>query len=200
MIEGELPASVEGLRRLAFDLGGVRDRVTAVERAVAGRLLPFDTGPGDLVGFDADGNPVLIDAAAGDGYGLTSDTLQTGGVKWVDRGTTDTAQTAVTYATDWADLGGGYETVRYRRRDGYLYINGMCKKVAGTGTSLMFTLPVGFRPANHHVVTCIPMVAGALNDAHIYILSTGAVSMAEAGIVAGTVVAFAPISVCIPLS
>lgn len=49
-----------------------------------GSVVPASIGDakGDLIGFSADNTPVKIAAAAGDGYGLTSDSSQSGGVAW----------------------------------------------------------------------------------------------------------------------
>lgn len=58
---------------------------TAYVETASGLLIPKSIGDakGDLIGFSAADTPVKIAAAAGDGYALTSDTSQTGGVAWL---------------------------------------------------------------------------------------------------------------------
>lgn len=57
---------------------------TAYVETASGLLIPKSIGDakGDLIGFSAADTPVKIAAAAGDGYALTSDTSQAGGVVW----------------------------------------------------------------------------------------------------------------------
>ena len=58
----DLPVGVEALRRQAFDLSQLTNRVGAVENAIRGRLIPPRGVQGNLVGFDSGGIPVLVDA------------------------------------------------------------------------------------------------------------------------------------------
>ena len=56
----DLPVGVEALRRQAFDLSQLTNRVGAVENAIRGRLIPPRGVQGQSVGFDSSGNPALV--------------------------------------------------------------------------------------------------------------------------------------------
>jgi hypothetical protein len=58
----------------------------------------------------------------------------------------------VTFNAGWSQYP-GWDTCAYRKKDGIVYLRGLAIGPNTTG-SVMFTLPVGFRPAgNQHVVT-----------------------------------------------
>jgi hypothetical protein len=58
-----------------------------------------------------------------------------------------TAWTALPYATNFADFGGGYQAGQYRRVGDMAQVRGMLKKTtAWTPSEVMFTLPAGFQP------------------------------------------------------
>lgn len=54
--------------------------------------------------------------------------------------------TAPTFATGWANLGGGNQSAGYYMDRNRVYLSGVVAN-GGTGTGLIFTLPVNFRPS-----------------------------------------------------
>lgn len=66
--------------------GVITARLEAAAAQAASIPKSIGDAKGDLVGFSAADTPVRIAAASGDGYGLISDTSQTGGVAWELRG------------------------------------------------------------------------------------------------------------------
>lgn len=69
-------------------------------------LIPKSIGEGlgDMIGFDADGLPVRLPAAAGDGYVRTSDIASQGGAKWAG------PALGRVYKTADVNIGDGVET------------------------------------------------------------------------------------------
>jgi hypothetical protein len=112
-------------------------------------LIPktIGTTEGDLIGFDDSGLPVRIPAAAGNGYSITSDTSQTGGVKWEKA-----AYIAPTFAGTWTHFGTTLRDVGYTKLPtGLVSLVGLAKRTGTSGLTL-FTLPAGYRPLEDLVV------------------------------------------------
>lgn len=63
----------------------------------------------------------------------------------------DTGWIAVTFQNGWTNLGAPWQTMRYKRRNGVVYVEGTM--VPGTNGNPAFTLPAGFRPAAAFMVT-----------------------------------------------
>jgi hypothetical protein len=66
------------------------------------------------------------------------------------------------YASGWEDYGGSYARGRYwKTSDGFVHVEGLIRQTAAktygaaSGDSTIFTLPVGFRPANEHHIVCL---------------------------------------------
>lgn len=57
---------------------------------------------------------------------------------------TPTAWTAVTFTNGWSSFGSGYQPVQYRKIGDIVYCRGTLS--TGTGATVAFTLPAGFRP------------------------------------------------------
>jgi hypothetical protein len=136
----------------------LEDRVKALEQGALGR-----PGPGVTTGSVP-----------------TSDTTQTGGVKWSPW--LSTAWTEVSYATAWSSHGSTYGPPKYAKtRDGMVMLRGLVVKAAGSGTNVMFTLPAGARPPIIQVFACAcDMPSGYGNVyAHVYVNPDGNVTMAS---------------------
>lgn len=59
---------------------------------------------------------------------------------------------AAVYQNSWRDYGGGWEGAGYRKIGDIVYIRGL---VAGvTGSTVIFTLPVGYRPVRPLIFAC----------------------------------------------
>lgn len=77
----------------------------------------------------------------------------------------------VTYNTGWADRGGGYAVVQYRRVGNMVHIRGQATRSSGTETTVA-TLPSGFTPLEAEIFptatnsgygNCVVAVNGNLN-------------------------------------
>lgn len=75
----------------------------------------------------------------------------------------------------WVNFGAGFQTVRYRRLDGRVYIEGTIK----SGTAGVFTLPIGFRPTN--IMLYVGTANAGLSDVRIYPSGTVEVAGYNAG-------------------
>ncbi len=62
------------------------------------------------------------------------------------------AWTALTYTnsggTTWANFAGGFQVGQYRKVGDLVFVRGLAKRTAGTGTTIA-TLPAGYRPATY---------------------------------------------------
>lgn len=92
------------------------------------------------------------------------------------------AWTAVSsLSNNWANYGGaGIAPLRYRKDPlGRVCIDGLLNpaNASCTSGSLIFTLPVGYRPASYNRY-CVPVVPGSPDTAYIRIGTDGAVSIA----------------------
>ena len=84
--------------------------------------------------------------AGDEGYQTDTDTYYTyDGSAWIVVGVPDTGWQVPTLLNGWTNFGVSYQTARYRRKGGVVYIQGLLKD-GTTGVSI-FNLPVGFRPA-----------------------------------------------------
>lgn len=174
----DLPVGVEALRRQAFDLSQLTNRVGAVENAIRGRLIPPRGVQGQSVGFDSGGLPTLTDY-------LSS--------SWA----------TIPYATAWSDFGAGYGPPQYAKtRDGVVAVRGLVKKAGGSGSGTICTLPSGFRPPINLVFAAYLSDGAAEYPCSLYALSTGDVLVssymtpaANLGVVAATTVSWLTLSV-----
>lgn len=126
----------------------------ATEEDVASLYVPKSIGDakGDLVGFSADNTPVKIAAAASNGSVLTSDTSQTGGVKWHKP-----SYTAIpAFFGTWALYGDpSFQDGAYAKTgEGVVILNGLVKRT-GTSGEYIFGLPAGYRPTSRQVFMCL---------------------------------------------
>lgn len=125
---------------------------------------------GDLLVGSAD-NTVVRRAIGANGTVLVADSAQASGVKWA--GDTAWAEVGVggapAFQNSWVNVGGTEVPARYRKdAEGFVHIE-MCV-TAGTGGSVVFTLPVGYRPSHNLTV---PAVQGGASYA--YVASSGGV-------------------------
>jgi hypothetical protein len=91
-------------------------------------------------------------------------------VKGLAGGEVDTAWQTPTLNAGWANFGTGWETAGYRKlSSGLVVLRGL---VVSASTGVVFTLPVGYRPALHRVLatSCSP---GADAWTRLDVLSTG---------------------------
>lgn len=65
----------------------------------------------------------------------------------------DSGWVTVTYEHGWVEHSSTWGPVQYRKMGGFVVMRGLAKD--GTIGSSMFTLPVGFRPTQGHVVPCV---------------------------------------------
>ncbi len=76
----------------------------------------------------------------------------------------DSGWTAPTLLNSWANFGAPYQTARYRRFGGVVYIQGEVK--TGANGTVIFTLPTGFRPPNDLQVATV-LSGGAIGRVDI---------------------------------
>lgn len=114
------------------------------------------TTEGDLIGFDDNGLPARIPAAPGSGYGLSSDTSQTGGVKWRPRASVSLTAPLVSGA---AQMGAGADTNITAWQTEVYDTTGMH---SGTGDRITVT------DAGIHIVEFILQFAGAAVTGALY--------------------------------
>lgn len=78
-----------------------------------------------------------------------------------------------TLAGSWENFGGGYATMQYRKdTSGLVTIKGCVK----TGSGILFTLPVGYRPAESKRFACCGGLAGTPVSGQVDIGSSGSVT------------------------
>lgn len=65
---------------------------------------------------------------------------------------TNTGQswTAPTLSGTWVNYGGSYQTARYTKVNGWVFIEGLVKD--GAVWTSVFTLPAGYRPTSKHLI------------------------------------------------
>lgn len=152
----------------------VEQRLARVEQLVIAKSI--GTSKGALVGFSASGQPIEIPAAPGNGYGIDSDTSQTGGMKWQAKPT----YTTPSYGTGWADYdavstgwrGGGYTI----DRDGFVCLIGLIKRTTATaGHQTIFTLPAGYRPLEQQLYILSCVIGGTITACRVDIDTAGVV-------------------------
>lgn len=88
----------------------------------------------------------------------------------------DTAWIAPTLVNSWANYGGSWETVAYRRLNGVVYLRGLARNPGARPTGdTIFTLPAGFRPStDQHALVAY---ANAASFAVINIYADGRVTL-----------------------
>lgn len=133
-----------------------------------------------LVGTAAD--TVARKAVGTDGQVLTADAASTGGVKWASPGavveeawhTVGSGGSEPAFAGAWANVGGGFQTLQYKKVGNEVRIRGVVSGTAGT----VFTLPAGYRPP---LATDVP-VTSEFSNSPIYaqVLTTGALAVTAA--------------------
>lgn len=116
----------------------LEERVKALEAGAAGR-----PGPG-----------------VSNGSVITSDTTQTGGVKWQAKPT----YIAPTFSGTWANYDaaatGWAQAGYYKDFSGTVHLGGLVAR-SGTTGGVIFNLPAGYRPAEDHIYTCYAVIGGA---------------------------------------
>jgi hypothetical protein len=86
------------------------------------------------------------------------------GRDWASLGAIDTDWQTPTFQNDWAEYAdANYGTVRYRKVGGLVFIRGLIAD--GTLGAVAFTLPVGYRPAQHHIFASVS--AGAFVELRV---------------------------------
>lgn len=121
-----------------------------------------------MAGFDFWPDPVADDVPrwAEEQFRRLGGVLQATTVKWI----------GVTYAANWADVGGNYQVVEYCRDGfGFVRLRGQTKRINSnmSGTTLVFTLPAGFRPAAYEIFHLD--TNNAQKDARVEVRSDGTV-------------------------
>lgn len=103
---------------------------------------------------------------------LTSPTLTSPTVNTSASGVlaTDSGWTALTLAGAWTNFGAPYQTARYRKVGGSVFVEGLVVPEAGT----IATLPVGYRPAADLVFA---VAQGGPGISRVDITSAGAISL-----------------------
>ena len=86
----------------------------------------------------------------------------------------------ITPPSGWANYGGGYETLGYTKKNGFLTIHGMLNPPVTSGTTTLFTLPVGYRPAAHIIVPAFGY-DGTFKTVQCNINSSGGVTISTLG-------------------
>lgn len=87
--------------------------------------------------------------------------------------------TAASFATNWGDTGGAYQTTGYMKDPmGFVHLRGQPKITTSTLTSTIFTLPAGSRPSKTEQFT-VRMGTGALS--YVEIDTSGNVGYAASG-------------------
>ena len=82
-----------------------------------------------------------ISGGSADDLDITGSTIATTTI-------TEEAWTAISLQNSWADYGGAWQGARYRKdSNGVVHIQGLIDSGTTTATTLLFTLPVGYRPA-----------------------------------------------------
>jgi hypothetical protein len=78
----------------------------------------------------------------------STDTLGSTVMSWLVE-PNDSGWIGVPFNAGWVDYGGGFATCQYRRIGDLLYLKGLIKRTGANvaGSSTMFSLPAGFRPA-----------------------------------------------------
>lgn len=89
------------------------------------------------------------------------------------------------YQNAWEDYTtGGFTSLRYWREGRHLIISGMTLNPGATGTtSVVFNLPVGYRPLTHHVFDAYGNNGGTTRAYRVTVRSNGNVDVAEAAAV-----------------
>lgn len=113
---------------------------------------PTGSDPGDthaLIDGDLDPIPVLsLFGAANEGERVVVLFWPPQGAYVIGRvGTPNASQWIdVEFNTGWSNFGGAAQTVQYRKEGDWVHLRGTAQRTSGAA-SLIFTLPVGFRPA-----------------------------------------------------
>jgi hypothetical protein len=61
----------------------------------------------------------------------------------------DTGWAAPSLLNSWVNFGGAYMVAQYRRKNGIVFVEGVIKGGGSVPGGIIFTLPVGFRPASY---------------------------------------------------
>jgi hypothetical protein len=86
------------------------------------------------------------------------------------------------FATGWANYGGSFQTVGFRKDPlGIVRLRGLANMAAG-GTTLIFTLPVGYRPLKPVLCTADSSTEPAASTVDIRIDTTGVVNVVSANV------------------
>lgn len=118
--------------------------------ALTAELAAYATDADVTAAIDAlvDGAPGTLDTLNEIAAALADDDSAIGALTTALTGkesTTVETPTGVTYATGWSDFGGTYQGLAYYKDRGRVYLRGAVKRDA-TGTTLVATLPSGYRP------------------------------------------------------
>lgn len=147
---------------------GTDGTVTTADGIVARRLASYQLPAVDDV--------VVISQASSGGWIALDRTTPLAGDNWQ----------VPSFSSPWASYtaGGGYQTARFRRTGNELIIEGLVTTGATSvsGSSTVFTLPVGYRPAASFA---FPQITTSSTVRQLDVLNTGVVRFAN--IVAGAI-------------
>lgn len=92
--------------------------------------------------------------------------------QWLDDGVE--AWQAPTLGSSWVNFAGGYQNAAYRKIGNRVFIRGMVKNGTITDGTVLFTLPIGYRPLGHELFTGYQSAGTAYR---LNVNSTGAVAI-----------------------
>lgn len=102
---------------------------------------------------------------------------------------------AVTFANSWANKTGGYAAAGYARsEDGVVRLRGTVDTGTKAATTVLFTLPAGFRPATKLVFSVTDDAAGTQTAKQLVVASDGTVAVGAAALAASSFVSLDGIS------
>lgn len=87
----------------------------------------------------------------------------------------DTGWITPSYATNWGDVGGGFQARRYRRIGSMVRLEGYALRASTSSgaTATILTLPSGFRPLASQVIQMSQNSGGVISGNQVYVDSSG---------------------------
>lgn len=128
----------------SFSSAGVTVTATHDFTALSGTPIPVR----DQAGRDALANLRVGDRV--ERLDIAGEIDRWDGTSWVQG---DTGWSALTLQNSWVAFGGAYETAKVRRLAGVVFVEGIVKSGTIIAGTVIFNLPVGYRPAAQHMFT-----------------------------------------------